>query len=105
MGRTTVSPLQGSPGEARNVRLVIQGAYCKARCKARTSEVGTSGRMSVDRKIWALAAGALLLSALALGGCSSSIADLPLLGTPADPPEPPNAQAPSLPLHNFPPYP
>ncbi len=47
--------------------------------------------MSVDRNKRALAVkaqvlGALLLSALALGGCSSSIADLPLIGTPADAP-------------------
>jgi hypothetical protein len=42
--------------------------------------------MSMDRKKRALAWGALLLSALALGGCSTSIADLPLIGTPADTP-------------------
>ncbi len=42
--------------------------------------------MSVNRTKTVLAAGALLLSALALGGCSISIADLPLVGTPADAP-------------------
>jgi len=41
-----------------------------------------------DRKTSALAVGLLLLSALALGGCSSTIADLPLVGTPADAPRP-----------------
>src|SRR5258708_26086439 len=59
--------------------------------------------MSVDRKIWALGAGALLLSALALGGCSSSIADLPLIGTPADAPERPKEAGAYLPVHDFPP--
>ena len=45
------------------------------------------GLMSVGREEnRALALGALLLSALALGGCSISIADLPLVGTPADAP-------------------
>src|SRR5258707_15263447 len=63
----------------------------------------TSGRMSVDRKIWALAAGALLLSALALGGCSVSIADLPLVGTPADAPERPKEAGAYLPVHDLPP--
>src|ERR1700726_186097 len=63
----------------------------------------TSGRMSVDRKIWALAAGALLLSALALGGCSTSIADMPLVGTPADAPERPKEAGAYLPVHDLPP--
>jgi len=60
--------------------------------------------MSVDRKLWALAAvGVLLLSALALGGCSTSIADMPIFGTPADAPE--RAKDPSayLPVHDLPP--
>ena len=34
----------------------------------------------------ALGWGALLVSALALGGCATSIADLPVVGTPADAP-------------------
>jgi hypothetical protein len=42
--------------------------------------------MSVDSGKKALVWGVLLLSALALGGCSTSIADLPLIGTPADAP-------------------
>jgi hypothetical protein len=59
--------------------------------------------MSVDRKLWALAAAGLLLSALALGGCSTSIADMPIFGTPADTPE--RAKDPSayLPVHDLPP--
>ena len=47
--------------------------------------------------------GALLLSALALGGCSSSIADLPLVGTPADAPARSNEAGTYLPVHDLPP--
>jgi hypothetical protein len=59
--------------------------------------------MSVDRTKKALALGALLLSALALGGCSMSIADLPLLGTPADAPDRPKEVPAYLPVHDLPP--
>jgi hypothetical protein len=51
----------------------------------------------------AFAAGVLLLSALALGGCSMSIADLPLVGTPADAPERPKEAGAYLPVHDLPP--
>ena len=47
--------------------------------------------------------GALLLSAVALGGCSSSIADMPLLGTPADAPARPKEAGGYLPVHDLPP--
>jgi hypothetical protein len=46
---------------------------------------------------------ALLLSALALGGCSTSIADMPLVGTPADAPERPKEAGAYLPVHDLPP--
>ena len=59
--------------------------------------------MAVDRKSRALALGALLASALALGGCSSSIADLPLVGTPADAPARPKEAGAYLPVHDLPP--
>ena len=59
--------------------------------------------MSVDRRKRALAQGALLASALALGGCSISIADLPLVGTPADVPERPKEAGAYLPVHDLPP--
>ena len=59
--------------------------------------------MSVDRKRRALAAGALLLSALALGGCSTSIADMPLVGTPADAPARPKEAGAYLPVEDLPP--
>jgi len=60
--------------------------------------------MSMDRNKRALALGALLLlAALALGGCSSSIADLPLVGTPADAPTRPKEAGAYLPVHDLPP--
>src|SRR5450759_3424190 len=59
--------------------------------------------MSVDRKKSALALGALLLSALALGGCSVSIADLPLVGTPADAPARSKEAGAYLQVHDVPP--
>lgn len=59
--------------------------------------------MSVDRQNRAWVFGALLLSAVALGGCSSSIADLPLVGTPADAPMRPKEAGAYLPVHDLPP--
>jgi hypothetical protein len=60
--------------------------------------------MSVDRNKRAMALGALLLlSALALGSCTSSIADLPLVGTPADAPARPKDPSAYLPVHDLPP--
>jgi hypothetical protein len=48
-------------------------------------------------------AGVLLLGALTLGGCSSSIADLPLVGTPGDAPARPKEAGSYLPVHDLPP--
>ena len=59
--------------------------------------------MSGDRKKRALALGALLLSALALSGCSISIADLPLVGTPAEAPARPKEAGAYLPVNELPP--
>jgi hypothetical protein len=59
--------------------------------------------MSIGRKIRALAWGALLLSALPLGGCSTSIADLPLIGTPADAPAASKQVDGFLPVEDLPP--
>jgi hypothetical protein len=56
--------------------------------------------MSVSRR--AMALGAALLSALSAGGCSTSIADLPL-GTPADAPARPKEAGAYLPVHDLPP--
>jgi len=50
----------------------------------------------LDRQTKMLALAALLLSALALSGCATSIADMPLAGTPADAPATP-ADAPARP--------
>ena len=59
--------------------------------------------MPVDRtiKLWSMAA--LFASALALGGCSTSIADLPGIGTPADAPQRPKDAGGYLPVHDLPP--
>jgi hypothetical protein len=65
--------------------------------------VGTSRPVPVDRKISALAVGLLLLSALPLGGCATSIADMPIAGTPADAPARPKEAGTYLPVHDLPP--
>ncbi len=57
----------------------------------------------MDRRKRALAWGVLLLSALALGGCSISIADLPLVGTPADAPARAKETGAYLPVNQLPP--
>jgi len=59
--------------------------------------------MSGNRKSKALLGGALLMAALTLGGCATSIADLPLVGTPADAPERPKEPASYLPVEDLPP--
>jgi hypothetical protein len=59
--------------------------------------------MAVDRHRRAITGAALLLSALALGGCATSIADLPLVGTPADAPARPAEAGAYLPVHDLPP--
>ena len=59
--------------------------------------------MSGKRTKKALALGALLASALALAGCSTSIADLPLIGTPTDAPAHPKEPGGYLPVHDVPP--
>ena len=59
--------------------------------------------MSADRKTRAVAVGVLLLAALALSGCATSIADMPLVGTPADAPARPKEAGAYLPVHDLPP--
>jgi hypothetical protein len=59
--------------------------------------------MPGNRKNRALVLGALLCSALALGGCSISIADLPLVGTPAEAPGRPKEAGAYLPVNELPP--
>jgi hypothetical protein len=50
-----------------------------------------------------LALAALLLSALTLSGCATSIADMPLAGTPADAPQRPKETGAYLPVNDLPP--
>jgi len=59
--------------------------------------------MPVDRtiRLWSIAA--LFAAALALGGCSTSIADLPVVGLPADAPPRPKEAGAYLPVHDVPP--
>src|SRR3954468_1529089 len=59
--------------------------------------------MPADRTIrrWLLAA--LLASALALGGCSTQIADMHGIGLPADAPQRPKEAGGYLPVHDLPP--
>jgi hypothetical protein len=59
--------------------------------------------MPTIRMIRLLAAGVLLASSLAVGGCSTTIADLPGLGTPADAPARPKEANGYLPVHDLPP--
>jgi hypothetical protein len=59
--------------------------------------------MRMDRTIRQVAIGVLLMSALAVGGCSSSIADLPGVGLPNDAPQRPKEAGAYLPVHDLPP--
>jgi hypothetical protein len=60
--------------------------------------------MASGRRGMVLASGALLIAAaLALGGCSTTIADLPAVGTPADAPQRPKEAGAYLPVHDLPP--
>src|ERR1700749_5073852 len=64
-----------------------------------TSENG----MLVGRPMRLLLGGALLACASALAGCSTSIADLPIVGTPADAPARPKEPGSYLPVNSLPP--
>jgi len=59
--------------------------------------------MPVGRTIRVLAMGALFASALPIGGCSTTIADLPGVGLPADAPARPKEVGTYLPVHDLPP--
>jgi hypothetical protein len=59
--------------------------------------------MSVGRQKQIFVAGVLLACALALAGCSTSIADLPIVGTPADAPARPKEAGSYLPVNDLPP--
>jgi hypothetical protein len=64
---------------------------------------GDVREMSAGRQNRVVAWGVLLMVALALGGCSSTIADLPVVGTPADAPARPKEAGAYLPVHDLPP--
>ena len=64
---------------------------------------GDVREMSAGRQNRVVAWGVLLMMALALGGCSSTIADLPVVGTPADAPARPKEAGAYLPVHDLPP--
>jgi len=59
--------------------------------------------MLADRQKRTLAFAALLCAGVALSGCSSQIADLPLVGTPADAPARPKEPGAYLPVNDLPP--
>ena len=59
--------------------------------------------MSAGRRMKTLALAALFGASLALAGCSSQIADLPLAGTPADAPARPKEPGAYLPVNDLPP--
>ena len=52
-------------------------------------------------RLWSIAA--LFASALALGGCSTQIADMPGVGLPADAPVRPKEAGGYMPVHDLPP--
>ena len=56
--------------------------------------------MPADRKIMVAI---VMATALALGGCSTQIADMPAVGLPADAPERPKEAGGYLPVHDLPP--
>lgn len=59
--------------------------------------------MPVDRTIRLWSVATLLATALAVGGCSTQIADMPGFGLPADAPERPKEAGGYLPVHDLPP--
>jgi|SRR5689334_18267186 len=59
--------------------------------------------MPVGGTIKLLTAAALLAATLAVGGCSTQIADLPAVGLPADAPARPKEVGTYLPVHDLPP--
>jgi hypothetical protein len=59
--------------------------------------------MLADRQKRTLALAALFCAGLALAGCTSQIADLPLVGTPSDAPARPKEPGAYLPVNDLPP--
>jgi hypothetical protein len=59
--------------------------------------------MPLARTMRVLTMGALLAAALAVSGCSTSVADLPGVGLPSDAPPRPKEAGAYLPVHDVPP--
>jgi len=59
--------------------------------------------MLADRQVKMLAFAALFCAGVVLSGCSSQIADMPLVGTPADAPARPKEPGAYLPVNDLPP--
>ena len=59
--------------------------------------------MLTDRTIKLCSMGALLAALLAIGGCSTTIADLPAVGLPSDAPARAKEVGSYLPVHDLPP--
>ena len=59
--------------------------------------------MFADRQRRRLVAAALFWAGIALAGCSSQIADLPVIGTPSDAPARPKEAGAYLPVNDLPP--
>ncbi|KWV54264.1 hypothetical protein AS156_00585 [Bradyrhizobium macuxiense] len=59
--------------------------------------------MPIDRMMRGLAAAVLLASTAVLSGCSSTVADMPGIGVPADAPARPKDANGYLPVHDLPP--
>jgi len=59
--------------------------------------------MPLARTMRVLTMGALLAAALAVSGCSTSVADLPGVGLPSDAPARPKEVGAYLPVHDLPP--
>ena len=57
----------------------------------------------MDRQIKMLALTALFMSTIVLSGCATSIADMPIAGTPADAPARPKEPGSYLPVNDLPP--
>jgi hypothetical protein len=89
--------------KARTSETQTSAVCSQQRCTWRGKKQGTSGRMPVDRtiRLWSMAA--LFASALAIGGCSTQIADMPGVGVPTDAPQRPKEAGAYLPVHDLPP--
>jgi hypothetical protein len=58
--------------------------------------------MPVDRAIRSVLTGVLFAAALACSGCSTQVADMPLVGVPSDAPPRPKEAGAYLPVHDLP---